>query len=336
MTHMVPASMSEDDTVIQTVGGSVQAIGKADIGLAQGALIVPSQHVNLLSVHRILENPSFKAVMFTADGAYIVPSSSGDDERPPFPIGRVKDGQYIADNKGSRLGIPSSASAYPAIAAGPDIQPDPKSARQPSLALLSRHKKIKYWHNRLFHPSWERMAHLIKLDQLPGISLADLRSLKQTGWECEACIFGKPCRSRKKKGKRTRSTHIGQLIHCDIFGPTRTPSVQSGYRYWITFVDDHSRRLWLYLLVERKHAVEAFKQFVSDFTAATRGRKALYYSMENYVPFIDSVRTDNAGEFVGAKSQFATFLRTAGIAHEFSAPHVHQQNGVAERVNLSI
>ena len=152
MTHMVPASMSEDDTVIQTVGGSVQAIGKADIGLAQGALIVPSQNVNLLSVHRILENPSFKAVMFTADGAYIVPSSSGDDERPPFPIGRVKGGQYIADNKGSRLGIPSSASAYPAVAAGPDIQPDPKPARQPSLALLSRHKEIKYWHNRLFHP----------------------------------------------------------------------------------------------------------------------------------------------------------------------------------------
>jgi len=126
------------------------------------------------------------------------------------------------------------------------------------------------------------------------------------------------------------------LIHCDIFGPTRTPSVQSGYRYWITFVDDHTRRLWLYLLVERKHAIVAFKQFVSDFTAATRGRKALYYSMENYVPFIDNIRTDNAGEFVGAKSQFATFLRTAGVAHEFSAPHVHQQNGVAERVNLSI
>ena len=179
------------------------------------------------------------------------------------------------------------------------------------------------------------MRHLIKHGALPGVTPADLLSLRKTGWSCEACIYGKPYKTNTK-GMRTRATSIGQLIHCDIFGPTQQPSIQGGYRYWITFVDDYTRRLWIYLLIERKHAVVAFKQFVNDFAAASRGVQALYYSVENYVPFIEHIRTDNAGEFVGAKSKFATFLRETGVAHEFSAPHVHQSNGVAERVNLSI
>ena len=67
---------------------------------------------------------------------------------------------------------------------------------------------------------------------------------------------------------KRRARSVGELIHCDIFGPTRTPSVTGGYRYWITFIDDYSRRLWVYLLLERKHAVRAFQQFVCDFAAA--------------------------------------------------------------------
>ena len=116
------------------------------------------------------------------------------------------------------------------------------------------------------------MRHLIKHGALPGVTPADLLSLRKTGWSCEACIYGKPYKTNTK-GMRTRATSIGQLIHCDIFGPTQQPSIQGGYRYWITFVDDYTRRLWLYLLIERKHAVVAFKQFVSDFAAASRGVK---------------------------------------------------------------
>ena len=149
---------------------------------------------------------------------------------------------------------------------------------------------------------------------------SDLTKLKSTGWSCESCIYGKPHQVTTKIYARGRSSKIGQLIHCDIFGPTQTPSIQSGYRYWITFVDDHTRRLWLYLLVERKHAIIAFKQFIRDFAAATRGEHAMYYVMDNFVPFIENIRTDNAGEFVGAKSPFAIFLRDSGISHEFSAP----------------
>ena len=62
----------------------------------------------------------------------------------------------------------------------------------------------------------------------------------------------------------------------------------------------------------------------------------MHYQFDNYVPFVGNVRTDNAGEYVGYKSEFAIYLREYGIAHEFSAQHVHQQNGVAEKKNLAI
>ena len=92
----------------------------------------------------------------------------------------------------------------------------------------------------------------------------------------------------------------------------------------------------MYLLLERKHAVRALKQFVCDFAAATCGRPTLYCVIDNYCPHISRIRTDNAGEFVGSKSPFASYLRDAKVAHEFSPPHIHQKNGVAERINRSI
>jgi len=40
------------------------------------------------------------------------------------------------------------------------------------------------------------------------------------------------------------------LIHCDIWGAYRTPSL-CGAHYFLTIVDDASRGVWVYLMRER-------------------------------------------------------------------------------------
>jgi transposase InsO family protein len=45
-------------------------------------------------------------------------------------------------------------------------------------------------------------------------------------------------------------------------------------------------------------------------------------------------RSDRGGEFLS--HEFIDWLKTKGIKHHLSAPHVHQQNGHAERLNNTL
>jgi transposase InsO family protein len=49
---------------------------------------------------------------------------------------------------------------------------------------------------------------------------------------------------------------------------------------------------------------------------------------------IKTIQTDNGSEY-GSK-EFQEFTNQAGIHHQFSAPYMHQQNIVAERLNQTI
>ena len=50
------------------------------------------------------------------------------------------------------------------------------------------------------------------------------------------------------------------LIHSDIWGPSRIPTL-SGKRWFITFIDDHTHLTWVYLLREKGEIANVFKKF---------------------------------------------------------------------------
>lgn len=49
---------------------------------------------------------------------------------------------------------------------------------------------------------------------------------------------------------------------------------------------------------------------------------------------IGTLRIDNEGEYVS--NEFEKYLKSKGIRHEFTVPHLPQQNGVAERMNCTL
>ena len=63
---------------------------------------------------------------------------------------------------------------------------------------------------------------------------------------CEHCLFGKQTQSTHKKGS-TRKTERLQLVHSDVCGPMPMASM-GGALYFVTFIDDFSRKLWVYTL----------------------------------------------------------------------------------------
>jgi len=86
----------------------------------------------------------------------------------------------------------------------------------------------------------------------------------------------------------------------------------------MTFYDDYSSHAWILLLQAKSDALMALERFCA-------------FEEKQFSNTIKRIRTDNGGEYVS--KQFEEFLRSKGIVHETSAPHIHQQNGRAERLN---
>ena len=77
---------------------------------------------------------------------------------------------------------------------------------------------------------------------------------------CEDCIVGKQHRDSFPQGKAWRAEQILQLVHSDICGPIN-PTSNGNKRHFITFINDYSRKTWVYFLQEKSEAFIVFKSF---------------------------------------------------------------------------
>ena len=66
---------------------------------------------------------------------------------------------------------------------------------------------------------------------------------------CTDCFIGKQHQDPIPKKSTWRATYKLQLIHADICGPV-TPTSNSKKRYSLCFIDNFSRKAWVYFLVD--------------------------------------------------------------------------------------
>jgi hypothetical protein len=74
---------------------------------------------------------------------------------------------------------------------------------------------------------------------------------------CEHCLYGKQNQVRFPSGA-TRAEGILQLVHSDVFGPVSVPSLGKSM-YYVSFIDDFSRKTWTYFLRKKYKVFERFK-----------------------------------------------------------------------------
>uniref|UniRef100_A0A2N9GMG5 Integrase catalytic domain-containing protein n=1 Tax=Fagus sylvatica TaxID=28930 RepID=A0A2N9GMG5_FAGSY len=168
------------------------------------------------------------------------------------------------------------------------------------------------WHMRLGHISERGMRELHKRNLLTGIKSCKLDF-------CKYCIMGKQCRVRFKTATH-KTKGILDYVHSDIWGPVRTPS-KGGAQYFMSFIDDYSRKAWVYFLKNKSEAFAKFKIWKAEVENQT-GRK------------IKCLRTDNGTEY--RDGDFLKFCEEHGIKRHFTVRKTPQQNGVAERLNRTI
>ena len=78
---------------------------------------------------------------------------------------------------------------------------------------------------------------------------------------CRGCALGKNTKGSFLKSER-RSKGILYLVHSELCGPMTVTSL-GGYNYYVTFLDDHSRKTWIYFLKtkEFEEVLKKFKEF---------------------------------------------------------------------------
>lgn len=103
-------------------------------------------------------------------------------------------------------------------------------------------------------------------------------------------------------------------------GPIKLQSM-GGAKYFMSLVDDFSRKVWLYLLKSKDEAIHAFKKWKTLVENQT-GRR------------LKKLRTDNVLEFCSEK--FNKVCESLDIARHKTVKGTSQQNGLAERMNKTL
>ena len=57
----------------------------------------------------------------------------------------------------------------------------------------------------------------------------------------------------------TRATKSLQLVHTNVCGPIKPSSLDKS-NYFLLFIDDFSRKMWVYFLKQKSEAFGAFKE----------------------------------------------------------------------------
>ena len=94
----------------------------------------------------------------------------------------------------------------------------------------------------------------------------------------------------------------------------------TGYEYYVTFIDDFSRKTWIYFLrSKRLEEVLLWFQELKALVENQTGKK------------IKVLWSDNGGEY--AFCAFDEYCWQEGIKRQLTVPYTPQQNGLAKRKN---
>ncbi|KAE8675966.1 hypothetical protein F3Y22_tig00111640pilonHSYRG00200 [Hibiscus syriacus] len=173
--------------------------------------------------------------------------------------------------------------------------------------------KSNLWHQRLGHMSEKGMKTLLSNGEFPDLKNVDIGL-------CEDCIFGKQKKvSFAKIGKTPKAEKL-ELVHTDVWGPSPVPSL-AGSLYYVTFIDDSTRKVLVYFLKKKSEVFDTFRKWKVMVENET-GLK------------VKRMRSDNGGEYRNRK--FREFYASNGIKMETTIPMTPQQNGVSERMNITL
>ena len=90
---------------------------------------------------------------------------------------------------------------------------------------------------------------------------------------------------------------ILDLVHLDVCGPFSSPSLM-GYKYYVTFIDDHSRKMWIFFMKKKGKVFSKFLEFKALVENQT-GKK------------VKALKSNSSGEYIS--NAFTNLCAKEGI-----------------------
>lgn len=328
---------------VRTAGGhivSLEQAGAATLtGVNGGALTLknvmhsPSLATNLLSVAAIVDANA--EVTFRAKDAVVKDVRSkktlavvprvGNVWMWPAEIGmhlpewRQRHAEQAAfDSEDVVQAVPATPVPVPAIVVPAGSMPI-MSAR-PTAAV----SRIKLLHDRLGHPSMQRLVLMVKSNAVRGLEPLKLTPenvqaavRRCADIDCSACKFGKEHRRpfASARDSSDAATAIMDAMHTDLSGPTKVESIDGG-RYAGVSLDAHSQMVWVDVMAQKDEARCELLRLIKKIEVQT-GRK------------LKRFHSDGGGEY--QHREFIRALEEAGTTVTNTPARTSQLNGKAER-----
>ncbi|GJS94266.1 putative ribonuclease H-like domain-containing protein [Tanacetum coccineum] len=131
---------------------------------------------------------------------------------------------------------------------------------------------------------------------------------------------GKQHKASCKAKSVSSISHSLQLLHMDLFGPTSVRSLNHK-TYCLVITDDFSRFSWVFFLRTKDETSGILKDFIRQIENQLNQK-------------VKTIRCDNGTKF--KNMDFIEFYGSKGIKREYSNARTPQQNGVAERKNMTL
>ena len=171
------------------------------------------------------------------------------------------------------------------------------------------------WHQRLAHVHTDGIRDMVRNNVVKGINTNVSQKLPM----CEGCVHGKSTRVSVPKQGGERATGLLHLVHTDVCSfPEES---HGGSKYFVTFIDDHTRFSWVYSIASKSDVYPTFKRWKN--------------MVENQFDVkLKVLQSDNGGEYIS--DEMGEYLASKGILARPTTPHNPHQNGVAERLNRTL
>lgn len=156
------------------------------------------------------------------------------------------------------------------------------------------------WHNRIGHINFQSLYHMTKEHLVDGVPiLLHIKGL------CSACIEAKQTKEKIPCFSLSRSTRPFELIHSNVWGPAKVPSL-TGAHYILTLTDDFSRFTWLFFLRHKADVLTKFQAFHAK-------------ALSQFQPPIGILCTNRGGEYLS--DRFNMFFVLHGIHRQLTTAY---------------
>lgn len=149
------------------------------------------------------------------------------------------------------------------------------------------------WHQRLGHLNFN------DINKIPECTLGVKLCQQDEDYICTSCLEAKQTR-QPFKNEGSRATSLLELIHSDLCGPMENQSL-GGASYFLTFIDDFSRKVFVYFLKSKSEVLEKFLEF----------KNKVEIELDRKIKIL---RSDNGREYIN--SQLDKCLKKFGIKHQ--------------------